>query len=291
MSRKTRVAKIAIGTNALLAAVKFSVGLMAKSSALVADAADSSSDLVGDIFLLLGLSRAEAPPDDNHPYGHGKAECLASLALGVLILAAAVTLLVRAISSVGAAKHPVPGSLALAAAGFSIIVNLALGLYMHRSSKIEHSPGLEAGGTHALSDSATSVAALIGIYLARRGYPLADPIVAGIVSLLVGRVAVGIILDAGNKLMDRAAPEEIVRAVRETATGFPGIWEVHSIRSRCSGSNYLLDLHIQVGPSISVLDGHELGHRLEEEILSEVPGVLEVIVHVEPYLPENGEET
>ncbi|RKZ30744.1 hypothetical protein DRQ36_04410 [bacterium] len=287
MSSKGRAAKAALLVNTGLVIAKIGVGLYSQSSALLADGADSLSDLIGDVFLLIGIKKAEKPPDEGHPYGHAKAECLASMALGAILLILAIGLIARSVNSFFGDIPGIPGKTALVVAGISIVLKFIMGVYLRKTGKMHRSEGLAAGSAHAFSDSATSVAALVGIYLARIGYPLADPLAGAIVAVLVARVAIKIISENVNSVMDRAAPPEVVAEVERIASTFPGVWNAHYIRTRKCGGRYNMDMHIQVGPSITVKEGHELGHSIGEEIKRKIPEIGEVLVHIEPYLPDH----
>ncbi len=238
-------------------------------------------------MLAFGLKKAEAPPDESHPYGHEKAECLATFGMGIILLFLAVVLIVRSISSLVGGSHPVPGKIALVVAGISILSKLGLGFYLKSMGKKLKSHGLGAGSAHAFTDSMTSVAALVGIYLARAGFPLADPIVAGLVALVVGGIGFKIVYRASQGLMDRGAPPELVGKISKFASAFPGVWGVHNIRTRICGGGFRMDIHVEVGPKLPVENAHRLGHEIENAIIGEFEEIEEVIVHIEPFVPHS----
>ena len=286
LNRKARVgAWVGIIANLGLAAVKLVVGTLASSAALVADAVHSLSDAVSSIVVLAGLKVAAAPPDARHPYGHGKAESVAALAVCLLLIAAACGIAYQSIVEIRTPyRSPAPYTL-LVLVGVVTVKEL-LFRKMHRVGRSLKSTSLQSDAWHHRSDALTSLAAFVGISVALLGgerFASADAWAA--------LVACGFIFWNGARLlrlpidevMDAAAPGHVEEHIRHIAEEVPGVRYVEKCRVRKSGVSYLVDLHITVSGRITVADGHRIAHRVKDRLLEagDTP-VADAIVHVEP---------
>jgi cation diffusion facilitator family transporter len=273
--------------NAALVVIKLAAGIVGHSYALVADAVESSTDIFASLIVWGGLHVASQPADESHPYGHGKAEALATAAVSLMLLGAAIGIVIAAIREI-MSPHHVPATFTLyVLAGVIVVKELLFRKVLAVGHDME-SNVVMADAWHHRSDAITSAAAFVGIALAIWGgerWASADDwaaIAAGAIIAINGgrflRVAV-------NDLMDRmpAAPliEEIDRAARSVA----GVLATEKLRVRRFGTELMVDLHVQADPTLSLHDAHILSGKVKGAIRSAVPSVRDVLVHMEPFEP------
>jgi len=270
--------------NALMAIVKLLAGIAGHSHALIADSVESLTDVAGSLVVWGGLRIAAKPPDKDHPYGHGKAEALATLVVAMTLVGAGASV---AVSSVRAILAPTLGPQPFTLWVLLVVVVIKESMYQigRRLSAQSGSRAVLADALHHRSDAITSVAAAIGIGVALwggPGYEIADGIAAlfasGIILFNAGRLARAPV----NELMDRKSPEIIaqIRVIAREVAGVKGIEKVHT---RKSGTRYLVDMHVEVDPQMSVRDAHEVSHRVKDALRQRMPRVLDVLVHIEPF--------
>ncbi|MBF0418569.1 MAG: cation transporter [Magnetococcales bacterium] len=275
---------IGVVVNILLAGVKIAVGIVANSPALLADGIHSVSDLFSDgaVWIANRMSRADA--DEGHPYGHGRYETLAILFNGVLMLALAVGIVVDAMERID--RHPVaiPRVEALAIIIIAIFAKEWLFHYTRHIGEKYHLRALVANAWHHRSDSISSFAALLGIAGAMLGWPVADPIAAIIVSVILGKMAYDFLRDSfleftdSSAAIDKAIQSNIIKMVEDC----PDIFSAHLFKVRRSGPNVHVDIHVVVNPFLSVSEGHQIAERMRLAIIDGVLEVTEVLVHVDP---------
>ncbi len=276
----SRVTALAAVANLLLVVVKGGVGLLGGSSVLVADAVHSLSDLATDVVALFSLRVASKPPDEDHPYGHGRYETLGTVFLGVILLGAAVGITWEASSRFG--ESVVPAGITLWAAGLSIAVKEALFQLTVRVGRRHESPLVVANAWHQRSDALSSVAALAGIAGARMGFPILDPAAAVVVAALIAKMAISVLVGAVREVTDTALQREMLRDLGAGIRRLPGVVSLHELRARRMGPRILVDLHVQVDASTTVSDGHQVAERVREFVFREHGGVSEVLVHIDP---------
>jgi cation diffusion facilitator family transporter len=276
----SRVTLLGAVINLMLAAVKGVVGLAAGSSVLVADAVHSLSDLGSDIVTLFSLRVASKPPDEDHPYGHGRYETLGALVLAVVLLSAALGIAWDAWSRFGESVEP--GVMALWAAALSIAAKEALFHVTVRVGRRHESPLVVANAWHHRSDALSSIAAFGGIAGARMGFPILDPAAAVVVAALIVRMAVGLLGDAIREVTDTALQRDLLRELGSDIRLLPGVVNLHEMRTRRMGPRLLMDLHVEVEGSTTVSDGHQVAERVRQFVFSTHRGVSEVLVHIDP---------
>ena len=268
--------------NLAVAAAKFFYGLASGSSAMQADGIHSVFDSLGNVIGLVGVALAAKPADPGHPYGHAKFETYGSMAIGVLLLVAAFEV------GSGAVERLISGTYTadVTAASFVVMVatlavNISVTLYERHRGRQLASQILKADAAHTLSDVFVSVGVLVSLGFVAAGFPLADPLMALVVTFFILLSALSVFRSALRTLSDHACiPAEQIQAV---AGEVPGLREVHCIRTRGTEGEVYCDLHGLVDPSMTVLEAHRLGDRLEEAIKQRFPQVKEVLVHIEPY--------
>lgn len=291
--QRYRASKRAIFFNVLfnlsLALLKGSIGYIAHSRALIADAFHSAGDLVVNIVVLIGLRTAYKPADEEHPYGHGRAETIAQNMVGMLIVLTGGYLAVSSILSLGEAPIAPPGILALIAAFISLVVKEGLFRYLRRVGNKVNSKALLANACDHRSDVLSSLAVLIGVggarlggYLGYTGLYYLDPLAGAAVSVLIINMGLGVVRDAGKELMDSMCSPETVEEISATALSVPRVKEVYDVRGRSSGPCILVDLEIGVDKDLSVEEGHEVAHEVEDRLLYGREDIHFVVVHVAP---------
>ncbi len=278
-SRSTWVSVI---VNLLLSATQIVVGVLAKSQGLIADGIHSLSDLVADFVELFASHHAKKDADTDHPYGHQRFETAASLALGVLLIAVGVGMVMSALRKIES-----PDSIATAhtsalwVAVAAIASKELLFRYMLKVAKAVKSGMLVANAWHARSDAASSLVVALGLIGNLAGYPLLDPIAALIVGFMVGKMGWTFGWDAMHDLMDRAINEEEVAAIRNTLISTPGVAGVHDVRTRKMGDMVVVDAHIEVDATLTVEAGHNIAVAARQAVMQR-HRVLNLMTHVDP---------
>lgn len=286
VSRQDRVRKVRrvlvaiLFANWAVAAAKVLVGLVADSAAVTADGFHSFIDGSSNIIGLVAVMAAARPADDDHPYGHGKFEALASLAIGVMVGIGMLELGRMAFDALVHGRHVTVSAQMVAVMVITLGVNVAVSVYERRQAHRLDSPILLADATHTLSDVFVTLAVLLSIGLVWLGFQRADGLVALFVMIVIARVAYGIIKQAVGILSDtaRLAPHEVERIVR----GVPGVRGCENVRSRGMTNSVWVDLTIHVDPQLSTQRAHELAHQVEHALADAFPRVVDVVVHVEP---------
>jgi cation diffusion facilitator family transporter len=266
--------------NLVLVVVKGGVGLVGGSSVLVADAVHSLSDLASDAVALFSLRIAAKPPDEDHPYGHGRYETLGMAVLAVVLLGAAVGIAWDAWGRFGRTDEP--AAIALWAAGLSIAVKEALFQVTLRVGQRHDSPLVMTNAWHHRSDALSSVAALAGIAGARMGFPILDPAAAVVVAALIAKMALSLMSDAIREFTDAALQRDMLRELGAGVRRLPGVVNLHELRARRMGARVLVDLHVEVDGSTTVSDGHQVAERVRQFVFREYAGISEVLVHIDP---------
>lgn len=280
--------------NALLGTVKIIAGIAGRSSALVADGIHSFSDFISDVIVLVMVGIARKKPDRKHEYGHGKYETLATILLAIVLFIIAIGILVSGIRQIIGFIHgeeiPRPETLTLVICAAAIIVKEWLYQYTRRAGIRIKSEAVIANAWHHRSDAFSSIATLAGvagaIFLGNWGR-ICDPIAAIIVAIFIIIVAVKMASPAISELLEIALPEEEQIEISHAITSTPGVVTFHHLRSRRSGANVIIDLHIKVNPEISVVAAHHIATSVENNLKSHFGKYSTLTnIHIEPY---NGE--
>jgi cation diffusion facilitator family transporter len=287
--RGIRIAQLGLLVNAALAGVKLVSGLVGNSYALVADAVESTADVLASVIVWGGLAIASQPPDEDHPYGHGKAESLAAAAVALMLIGAAVGIGIEATQEIRSPHGP-PAPWTL---GVLVTVVLAKGLLSRRVHSVGSAIGsaaVKADASHHLSDAVTSAAAFVGISLALWGtrtigpaWAAADDWAALGASAVIAYNGFTVLGPALSDLMDRMPGAEVVAPVRRAAEAVPGVLAIEKLHVRRTGLVYRVTIHVQAEPSTPLDEAHALGHRVTDAIRAAVPQVDSVLVHMEPY--------
>lgn len=280
-----RATVTAVLMSATLAALKIGAGIVGDSFALVADGVESVLDIFSGLLVIGGLRVSATEPDSSYPYGRGKAEPLAAVAVATVLLLAAVGIAIGAIHEI-VTPHPPPAPFTLIVLVVVLATKEATYRWLVRRARSVGSRAIEVDAWHHRADGLTSVAAFIGISVALLAGPAWTP-----AEDWAALVACGVITWNGVRLLRRglreildvAAPEDVHDRVRALAASVPGIAGVDEVRVRRSGLVYLVDIHVEVDGALSVHAGHALGHDVKDRLLGcELP-ILDALVHVEPF--------
>jgi cation diffusion facilitator family transporter len=282
-----RATQLGIGISIVLIFVKGISGHFGNSYALIADATESGADILSSGLLWIGLRIALKKPDKEHPYGHGKAEPLAAIAVALFLMGAASWICYHSILFINT-PHAMPKSFTLWVLLGVIIVKEFMYQHVLSIGKKINSQAVIADAHHHRSDAITSVAAFIGISIALiggKGYEGADDWAALLASLLIFYNAIKILRPALSEIMDAAPSNEIVEKVKNIAASVPEVKEIEKCYVRKMGFDYFVDIHIEVDGNESVTEGHRISHLVKDAILNSNLRVLNVLVHVEPHQP------
>jgi cation diffusion facilitator family transporter len=270
--------------NALLAVIKVAGGVLGHAYALVADGVESLSDIAIAILIWAGFQWAARPPDEDHPYGHGKAEAVSGLFTALVILGASVGIGWHAVTEIRDPQR-LPHWWTLLILAAVVTTKVVFSRRLDAVGRDTESTALGAEAWHHLSDAITSAAAFVGISIAVLGgpaYAAADGWAALVASAVIAFNGAKIFKKALNEVMDIAVPAEMENDVREIALRVPGVAELHKCRVRKSGLSYLVDIQIRVKGDMSVRAGHDIAHAVKDMLLASKLRVSDVTVHVEP---------
>ncbi|MFN4264006.1 MAG: cation diffusion facilitator family transporter [Thioalkalivibrionaceae bacterium] len=278
-----RITLIGAATNALLAVMQIGAGVWYGSAALIADGVHTLSDLASDAVVLIAAIGAREAPDTGHPYGHGRLENLATTVVALLLLGAAI-----AIGSDAIGRLRNPADLAdlspwvLVFAAITLIAKETLYRLTARAARRVRSPMLEANAWHHRSDAASSLVVFIGLGVAVVGIPAMDAIAALAVAAFIAWLAIRLLWNEANKLVDAALPEAEVDRIRQAAAAVPGVVGVHDLRTRWLGSSAACDVHIEVASTLSVSEGHAIGEAVASAVRATSEPLDDVTVHIDP---------
>lgn len=286
MKSKTaiRTSFFSIFGNLLMVIIKFLAGFFGNSYALIADAIESSADVLSSVLVWVGLKYSSKPPDENHPYGHGRYEVISTFAVIGFLLISATVIAIESIRNIQT-PHETPKVFTLYVLAGIIIFKEFSFQYVIRKSKISNSSSLKADAWHHRSDAITSVMAFIGISIAillGEGYESADDWTALIASGIIAFNAFRIFRPVLGEISDEQLYDEMIDEIREISLNVPGVIATEKCHVRKMGMTFYVDLHMVVSGDISVREGHTIAHDLKNEIQKKIPEIADVLVHTEP---------
>jgi cation diffusion facilitator family transporter len=273
-----------IFANLFLALLKGLVGFFGNSFALIADAIESTADVFTSIIVWIGLRSAAKPPDEDHPYGHGRAEPLAGIVVAVSLIAAAILIAIESIRLIRT-PHQTPAAYTLIILIIVVLLKEAMYRYVQRTAKDIGSIAVEGDAWHHRADAITSITAAIGISIALiggQGYESADDWAALIAAFFIVYNAWHIFMPAFHEVMDKAPPQYLVEEIKDLARQVAGVQDIEKCFVRKSGFELFVDIHIVVDGSLSVREGHKIGHDVKDFIMHHKPLVYNVLTHIEP---------
>ena len=285
LHRGIRLAQLGLVVNGVLALVKLVAGVLGHSYALIADAVESVADLFASLVVWGGLRVSSRSADTRYPFGYGKAEAVSAAIVGLMLCGAAIGIAIEAVREIRIPHHaPAPFTLVVLVG--VVLIKEGLFRFVLRNAAQIGSQAVSADAWHHRSDAITSTAAFVGITIALLGGPgweEADDWAALLASLLILYNGAVILRPALQELMDRSPDETTLQSVDAAARGVPGVLATEKLRARKSGTRYLLELHVQADPLLSLHDAHILSGKVKRAILAAVPSVEYVLVHMEPF--------
>ena len=285
-----RAAQAGVATNLVLAVVKIAAGILGHTYALVADGVESLADVASSLVVWGGIVVGARPADDDHPYGHGKAEAIAAAVVSVMLLAAGVAIAMQATMEIRT-PHQFPASWTLLVLLSVIVIKTFLARRVSAISRANASAAIEADAMHHHSDAITSGAAFIGITVALLGrhygggpqWAAADDWAALVASAVIGWNGITMFLVGMHDLMDRSPGSNILEPLRNAALSVEGVHLIEKLAARRVGNGYRVTVHVQASPSLTLAEGHVLGGRVKHAMCSAGHRIQSVLVHMEPF--------
>ena len=280
-----RTTLVGIIASAFLAAIKIFTGIIGNSYALIADGIESLTDIFTSSIVLTGLYFASKPADEDHPYGHGKAEPFAGIAVSFGIFIAAMVIVVQSIYEI-ITPHHAPAPFTLIVLVLVIITKETLFRFVIKVGTTVNSVAVKSDAWHHRSDAITSAAAFIGISIALiggNGYESADDFAALFASVIIIFNAYKIFKPALFELLDTAPPAKTVQKVRDVAAKVENVMGIDKCYVRKMGFDYFVDIHVLVDSNLPVFKGHEIAHKVKDELMREYSNISDVLVHIEPF--------
>jgi cation diffusion facilitator family transporter len=274
---------VAISGNILLTIFNFVVGILSGSTALVAEAAHTLSDVITSIITAIGFRIGLKPPDSEHPYGHGRAEPLVGLVIVVFLVFIAYEIISEAYSKLllmGSLAPPDWTAALMAIIG--IAVNITMTRYMMNVGKKINSPAIIADAQHQKVDVFSCAAIVVGVVGSNMGLLILDPLVAVLIAVLVLKIAFDVGKENINNLMGKVPSTDLIVEITKAGTSVKGVKGMHDIKVNYMGPNASVDLHITVDPELSLRNAHKIAHQVEKSVIDRVDIVSIVYVHVCP---------
>jgi cation diffusion facilitator family transporter len=275
--------------NCFLLIFKFVGGILGNSTAMIADAVHSLSDFVTDIIVIVFVRISGKPEDENHDYGHGKYETLATAVIGIILFFVGIGILINAISSISdffqGKQLKAPGTLALLAAIVSIAVKEILYQYTVRVGKSLNSKVVVANAWHHRSDAFSSIGTMIGIcgaiFLGEQ-WRVLDPLAALVVSIFIVKVSIQLAVPCIDELLEKSLPLEEEEKIRSIILSFPEVTSPHHLRTRHIGNNIAIEVHIRMDGKMTLNDAHKITQNIEKKLKNEFGKDTHIGIHMEP---------
>ena len=283
-----RLTAVGVGGNVALSAFKLAAGVLGSSAAMISDAIHSLSDVLATAIAYVGVKAASREADESHPYGHEKLECLASLALGMVLAVVGCGIGWSGAQTVYAvaAGQPVelaePSMVALMGAVVSIVSKEAMYRYTCHWAKVMQSPAFLADANHHRSDALSSVGALVGIGASLAGFALGDSLASVVICVFILKMAWEVAADAVNRMVDAPCSKEDEEAMRACVLGQPGVCGLDMLRTRMFGAKAYVDVEIAVDGTLSLYEAHSIAEQVHDQLEAGFPQVKHVMVHVNP---------
>jgi cation diffusion facilitator family transporter len=273
-----------IFANLFLALLKGFVGFFGNSFALIADAIESTADVFTSLIVWIGLKAASKAPDDDHPYGHGRAEPLAGIVVAISLLGAAIMIAIEAYRNIKT-PHEIPKAYTLFVLIGVVILKETMFRMVDKTADEIGSISVKGDAWHHRSDAITSLTAAVGIIIALiggPGYESADDWAALIAAVFIVYNAWHIFTPAFNEVMDKAPPQSFTNEIKDLARQVKGVKDIEKCYVRKSGFEFFVDIHIIVDGEMTVRDGHDIAHDVKDYIMEHKPLVFNVLTHIEP---------
>lgn len=278
------VSTISILVNLGLSIFKLLAGILAGSGAMISDAVHSASDVFSTFIVMIGVSVSGKQSDKEHPYGHERLECIASLLLAIVLFATGAGIGVNGIEKIRSGNNEiaVPGMLALIAALVSIAVKEWMYWYTRAAAKKINSGALMADAWHHRSDALSSIGSFVGVLGARLGFPVLDPIASVVICLFIIKAAWDIFIDTINKMVDKSCDDEVIDQMRKTISSQPGVLGIDLLNTRMFGSKVYVDVEITANEDLPLKEAHAIAESVHDAIEKNFEQVKHCMVHVNP---------
>lgn len=282
--RGSRATVWGILASSVLASVKIIGGVLGNSYALIADGVESMLDIMSSLVVLGSLKFSTQPPNEEYPYGFGKVEPLSALVVATALLAAAVGIAIQSIREIFTPHHAPEAFTLIILIGVVVTKELMFRV-LFRTGESIGSKAMQTDAWHHRSDSLTSIAAFIGISIALfagEGFEAADDWAALVAAAVIAFNGIRLFRSAWREVLDAAPPKEVSDNVRAIAGEVEGVADIEKCKIRKSGLAIFVDIHVMVDGGMSVRDGHKLSHQVKDRLIHEIPGIQDVLVHIEP---------
>lgn len=278
-----RVSVVTIIVNIMLSALKFIVGIISNSQALISDAVHSASDVVSTVAVIFGVNISARESDKSHPYGHERIESIFSILISIMLFVTEISIGISAVKTiVNKEEIAIPGVMALVAAAISIVVKELMYRYTKHTADKINSSAMLADAWHHRSDAFSSIGSIIGVGGAILGFPICDPIASIVICMFIAKASYDIFMDAVNRLIDRACTEEEVEKIRNCINEIDGVKNIDKLMTRRFGSKIYVDLEIAEDGNITLYEAHKIAERVHDNIENKIENVKHCMVHVNP---------
>ena len=280
-----RVTSIGIIGNVILSLFKFMAGVLGHSSAMVSDAIHSLSDVLATFIAWLGIRLSMQAPDREHPYGHERLECVASLLLGTILFGTGLMIGLTGLHTIFAGHYDElqsPGSVALVAAVVSIATKEGMFWYTRHYAKVLNSAAFMADAWHHRSDALSSIGSLIGIGGAMLGFPILDPLASVAIAICIIKVAYDILKDAVAKMLDTACSSEYEKQLADFIAAQDGVDRLDVLHTRMFGNKIYIDAEISVDGNKSLTEAHEVAENVHNQVEQNFDNIKHIMIHVNP---------
>ncbi len=280
-----RISLVGIVGNVVLSAFKLFAGIIGNSGAMISDAIHSSSDVMATFIAFLGVHLSKKSADKEHPYGHERFECVASLLLGTILLVTGFGIGKAGLEKIFTNNYealPIPSAIALAAAIISIVSKEAMYWYTRYYAKLINSTAFMADAWHHRSDAFSSIGSLIGIAGAMLGFPVMDAVASVIICLFILKVAFDITKDAFSKMLDTSCGADYEKTLTEYILNQDDVKSVDVLHSRMFGNKVYIDLEISVDGNKPLWEAHEVAERVHKNVEQRFPDIKHIMIHVNP---------
>lgn len=280
-----QISSVGIAGNVALSAFKLFAGIYGHSGAMVSDAVHSLSDVFATLIAFIGVRLSKKSADNDHPYGHERFECVASLLLGTVLLLTGLAIGKSGLGNILSGDYTslaVPGAVALVAAVVSIVVKEAMFWYTRHYAKLLNSSAFMADAWHHRSDAFSSIGSLIGIGGSMLGFHVLDPLASVIICVCILKVAVDIIKDSVRKMLDTSCGENYDNTLKNYIAAQDGVKSVDSLHSRMFGNKVYIDLEISVDRDLPLHEAHDIADRVHDNVEKNFSNIKHIMIHVNP---------
>ncbi len=280
-----RISTLSIIVNIVLSLFKLLAGILAHSGAMVSDGIHSASDIFSNFIVMIGVTLSNKQSDNEHPYGHERFECIASIVLAVLLLVTGLGIGKVGLETIISGHYKnlkAPGLLALIVAGISILTKEWMYQITRLTAKRINSDALMADAWHHRSDALSSIGAFIGILGTRMGIMILDCVASLVICLFIAKAAFDVFMDATNKMVDKSCDAQLIAQMKEIISTENGVLNIDKIRTRLFGSKIYVDIEISADGNLSLNQAHTIAEHVHDSIEANFTDVKHCMVHVNP---------